>query len=191
MLNPDIAQNLKRVVAMSRNLNGKGINFAVKASKISANSEVWDMGNADKYKAFEKSIQDGAKACSAEYTIARAGTLKGGACGEDEYHQYLSNKFYEMTKKDIVTWNLLFDCNVRGVALSKGDVLPGPGFQAVFTATGTDGGLPGDTSRCGMAEALVRSLAFENVGNVDFGVSTLEGRIPPSDKEWEELFSFN
>ncbi len=75
-----------------------------------------------------------------------------------------------MTKKDIVTWNLLFDCNVRGVVLSKGDVREGPGFKAVFTATGTDGGLPGDTSRCGMAESLVRSLAFEHLGNTDFGV---------------------
>eukprot|EP00551_Chaetoceros_affinis_P018157 CAMPEP_0203715830 /NCGR_PEP_ID=MMETSP0092-20131115/578_1 /ASSEMBLY_ACC=CAM_ASM_001090 /TAXON_ID=426623 /ORGANISM="Chaetoceros affinis, Strain CCMP159" /LENGTH=77 /DNA_ID=CAMNT_0050594137 /DNA_START=60 /DNA_END=290 /DNA_ORIENTATION=- len=77
-----------------------------------------------------------------------------------------------MTKKDIVTWNLLFDCNVRGVVLSKGDVLEGPGFQAVFTATGTDGGLKGDTSRCGMAEALVRSLEYDNAGNIDFGVGT-------------------
>ncbi len=76
VLDPEKAKSLKRVVGMSRNLNGKGINFAVKASKISANGEVWDMGNADEFKAFEKAVQQGAKACSAEYTIARAGTLK-------------------------------------------------------------------------------------------------------------------
>lgn len=189
VLNPEKAKNLKRVVAMSRNLNGKGMNFAVKASRISANGEVWDMSSADQYKVFEKTIQDAAKACSAEYTIARAGTLKGGACGEDEFNQFLSRKFYDMTKKDIITWNLLFDCNVRGVVLEKGDVLPGPGFQAVFTATGTDGGLPGDTSRCGMGEAMVRSLAYENLGNMDFGVATAESREPPTDKEWGELFA--
>ena len=187
VLDPEIAKNLKRVVAMSRNLNGKGINFAVKASKISANGQVWDMGTAESYKSFEKAIQDGAKACSAEYTIARAGTLKGGACGENEYNQFMSRKFYDMTKKDIVTWNLLFDCNVRGVTLSKGDVLPGPGFKAVFTATGTDGGLPGDTSRAGIAEAMIRSLAFTNTGNVDFGVATKESRSPPTDEEWEKM----
>ena len=189
VLDPERAKNLKRVVAMSRNLNGSGMNFAVKASKISANGEVWDNGNADKFKVFEKAIQDGAKACSAEYTIARAGTLKGGACGEDEFNQFLSKKFYEMTKKDIITWNLLFDCNVRGVTLSKGDVLPGPGFKAVFTATGTEGGLPGDTGRCGMGEAMVRSLAYENCGNMDFGVATSEGRTPPTDDEWDALFA--
>ena len=76
ILDPEKTKNLKRVVGMSRNLNGKGINFAVKASKISANGEVWDMGNADKFREFEKAIQEGAKACSADYTIARGGTLK-------------------------------------------------------------------------------------------------------------------
>lgn len=189
ILDPEKAKNLKRVVAMSRNLNGKGMNFAVKASKMSANSEVWDNGSAEDFKTFEKAIQDGAKACSAEYTIARAGTLKGGACGENEFNQFLSRKFYDMTKKDIITWNLLFDCNVRGVALSKGDVNPGPGFKAVFTATGTDGGLPGDTGRCGMAEAMVRSLAFTSTGDMDFGVATEEGRSPPTAEEWETLFA--
>ncbi len=190
VLDPENAKNVKRVVAMSRNLNGKGMNFAVKASKISANSQVWDMGSADEYKKFEKAIKDGATKCSAEYSIARAGTLKGGACGENEYNQFMSRKFYEMTKKDIVTWNLLFDCNVRGVTIEKGDVLPGPGFQAVFTATGTDGGLPGDTSRCGLAEAMVRSLEFESTSNMDFGVGTAESREPPTDAQWEELFKF-
>ena len=190
VLDPAKAKNLKRVVAMSRNLNGKGMNFAVKASKISANSQVWDMGSADQYKSFEQAIKDGAGKCSAEYTIARAGTLKGGACGENEYNQYLSKTFYEMTKKDIVTWNLLFDCNVRGVTISKGDILPGPGFQAVFTATGIDGGLPGDTSRCGMAEAMIRSLEFDSVANMDFGIGTAESREPPNDTQWKEMFQF-
>lgn len=189
VLDPEKAKNLKRVVAMSRNLNGSGMNFAVKASKISANSQVWDNGNAESYKTFEKAIKDCAKACTAEYTIARAGTLKGGACGENEFNQFMSKKFYDMTKKDIVTWNLLFDCNVRGVTLAKGDVLPGPGFKAVFTATGTDGGLPGDTSRAGIAEAMIRSLAFANTGNIDFGVATKESRSPPTDEEWGKLLS--
>jgi len=187
VLNPDMAKNLKRVVGMSRNLNGSGMNFAVKASKISANGQVWDNSNADVYRGYENVLKECATACSAECTIARAGTLKGGACGEDEFNQFLSRKFYDMTKKDIVSWNLLFDCNVRGVALSKGDTLSGPGFQAVFTATGTAGGLPGDTSRSGIAEAMVRSLEFET-GDMDFGVSTVESRSPPTDNDWNKMF---
>ena len=47
--------------------------------------------------------------------------------------------------------------------MTKGDVFPGPGFvQADFTATGTDGGLPGDTSRAGVAEAMVWGLEYNS-----------------------------
>eukprot|EP00559_Dactyliosolen_fragilissimus_P005598 CAMPEP_0184870426 /NCGR_PEP_ID=MMETSP0580-20130426/37403_1 /TAXON_ID=1118495 /ORGANISM="Dactyliosolen fragilissimus" /LENGTH=289 /DNA_ID=CAMNT_0027372475 /DNA_START=89 /DNA_END=958 /DNA_ORIENTATION=+ len=188
LLDPETAKNMKRVVCMSRNLNNQGMGFLVKASKMSANNEVWDGSNADVYKNFEIAVKRQALACGAEYTIVRAGTLKGGACGEDEFQQYLTKKYYEMTKKDIVTWQLLFDCNVRGVKIAKGDVLPGPGGRAIFTATGTDA-LPGDTGRCGLAEAMVRSLEVEAAGNVDFGVGTDEGREPPSTQKWEELFN--
>mmetsp|Transcript_13203 Transcript_13203/g.18695 ORF Transcript_13203/g.18695 Transcript_13203/m.18695 type:complete len:324 (+) Transcript_13203:167-1138(+) len=188
LVNPTIAPNLKRVVAMSRNLNGKEMGFLVKASKMSANMEVWDGSTAADYKKFEQVLKEQAEACGADYTIARAGTLKGGACGESEFKQYLSPKYYDMTKKDIVTWQLLFDCKTRGVTLAKGDVMPGPGGKAVFTAT-SDAASPGDTGRCGLAEAMVRSLSLESAANVDFGVGTAESRTPPSDTEWGEIFS--
>jgi hypothetical protein len=101
ILNPATAKNLKRVVAMSRNLNGANMGFFVKASKISANGEVWDNSKADDYKKFEDVIKKQASAVGGEYTIVRAGTLKGGACGEDPlFPQYLASKFYEMTKKE-------------------------------------------------------------------------------------------
>lgn len=188
-LNPESATKVKRVVAMSRNLNGEGMGFLVKASKISANREVWDGGNANAYKKFENVIKRQAETMGIDYTIVRAGTLKGGACGEEQmFDQFLSSKFYEMTKKDVITWQLLFDCNVRGVKLAKGDVLPGPGGKAVFTATGTDAA-PGDTSRSGIAEAMVKSLSFDQASNIDFGVGTVESRTPPTTDEWEKLFS--
>lgn len=188
LISPEVALKLKRVVGMSRNLNGKDMGFLVKASKVSANSEVWDLSTKDSYLRFEKILTEQVASCDGvEYTIARAGTLKGGACGENEFTQYLSSEYYTMTKKDIITWQLLFDCQVRGVKLAAGDVLPGPGGRAVFTATGTEEA-PGDTSRCSLAEAMVRSLAFEKCGNIDFGVATKDGRTPPSDDEWKELF---
>jgi len=187
-LDKERATNLKRVVAMSRNLNGKDMGFFVKASKISANGDVWDNSKKEDYEKYESLVKNQSAACEAEYTIVRAGTLKGGGCGDNEYSQYLAKKFYEVTKKDIVTWNLLFDCNVRGVKLAKGDVLPGAGNKAIFSATGIKES-PGDTSRCGIAEAMIRSLNFENVGDTDFGVATAESRTPPTDDEWKELFS--
>lgn len=187
LISPEVAVKLKRVVGMSRNLNGEGMGFFVKASKVSANKGVWDCSTADEYKAFEEVVKEQTAACGAEYTFARAGTLKGGACGENEFNQYLSDKYYALVKKDVINWQLIFDCQVRGVKLAKGDVLRGPGAKAVFTATGVDEAL-GDTSRCGLAEAMVRSLAFENCGNMDFGVGTVGERSPPTDAEWQQLF---
>ena len=206
LLDADLATNCKRVVAMSRNLNNKNMGFLVKASKATANREVWDNSNKGEFEAFEKAVQDAcAKLNDCEWTVVRAGTLKGGACGQrektdeegtiiegDETNpeycpQYLSKKFYELTKKDIVTWNLLFDCAVRGVKLSKGDVLTGPGGKAVFTATSAEV-CDGDSSRAAVAEAMVRSLERSDCGNVDFGVATAEARVPPTEEEWAGLF---
>ena len=48
----------------------------------------------------------------------------------------------------------------------------------------------GDNSRCGLVEAMVRSLAFENRGNMDFGVGTVASTSPSTDAEWEQLFNF-
>lgn len=183
------SNNLKRVVAMSRNLNGKGMGFFVKASKISANAEVWDGSTADQYRSFEKKVQTSAAKCGADYTIVRAGTLKGGGGGENyECENFLSPQYYEMAKKDIVNWQLLFDCSIRGVTLAKGDVMPGPGVKAVFTACGYEAS-PGDTSRSGIAEAMVQSLSRPNTANIDFGVGTAEARAPPTTEEWTKLFS--
>uniref|UniRef100_A0A6V2A3Q4 NAD(P)-binding domain-containing protein n=1 Tax=Ditylum brightwellii TaxID=49249 RepID=A0A6V2A3Q4_9STRA len=192
--NPTSSPNLKRVVGMSRNLNGKGMGFLVAASRRAANSEVWDNGNTKEYQSYEALLKEVAADCGAEYTIVRAGTLKGGACGdpgsengEAYFPQYLSTKFYEMTKKDIVTWQLLFDCKVRGVSLAKGDVMVGPGGKAILTASSPEE-CKGDSSRAAVAEAMVRSLDMDCAGNVDFGVSTKEGRCPPTEEEWDELF---
>ena len=207
---------MKRIVAMSRNLNGSGMGFFVTASKRAANSQVWDNSNSAAYVAYENHVKDACSNIGADWTIVRAGTLKGGASGDhttntrpassnvadgDErnnnnnknenycYPQYLPGEiYYEMTKSDIISWQFLFDMNVRGVKLRKGDVMPGPGMKAVFAAIGSDGSYDGDTSRCSIAEAMVRSLEMDSTANIDFGVGTEKSRRIPSEKEWMELF---
>ena len=189
LLDSNNAKNVERIVGLSRNLNGKGMGFFVTASKLSANSEVWDASNCAEFTTYEQLLKQKADDLGAEYTICRAGTLKGGGCGgELQYSQYLSPKFYEATKKDIVTWNLIFDCDVRGVTLAKGDVMPGPGVKAVFSANSGEA-CAGDTSRCGIAEAMVRSLQVPSAANTDFGVATRGARSPPTEDDWDELFS--
>ena len=187
LLDPDKVSP-KRVVAMSRNLNGSGMGMLVSASRRAANAQVWDNSNAAAYRSCEQNIKDASEKCGADWTIVRAGTLKGGACGEKNlYPQYLAESYYELTKNDIITWQLLFDCNIRGVKLQKGDVLPGPGVKAVFTATGSEEH-EGDSSRAAVAEAMVRSLEIEDAANVDFGVGTVASREIPTNEEWDQLF---
>lgn len=75
LLDPQKVNNLKRVVAMSRNLNGAGMGMLVTASKRAANAQVWDNSNANAYRSFETNLKDAAKNCGADWTIVRAGTL--------------------------------------------------------------------------------------------------------------------
>ena len=95
LVNPEQSPKLKRVVAMSRNLNGRDIGFFVSASKRAANAEVWDGSTGNEYKEFETALKQQVSTLpEAEYTIVRAGTLKGGACGaDDEFDQILTRKF--------------------------------------------------------------------------------------------------
>uniref|UniRef100_A0A7S2JSC8 NAD(P)-binding domain-containing protein n=1 Tax=Leptocylindrus danicus TaxID=163516 RepID=A0A7S2JSC8_9STRA len=189
----ETGSNLKRIVSMSRNLNNKDYGFFVKASKVSSNAEVWtcEAPLVQEFQKIDNLVKARASELGIEYTIARAGTLKGGACGEvgaeDHCPQYLASKYYELTKRDIVTWQLLFDCRGRGVVIEKGDVLPGPGIKAAFTASAPEPSI-GDTSRAGMAEAMVMSLMEEKAGNSEFGVGAVEARKPPTKEEWTKLF---
>ena len=68
-LNPESATRMKRVVAMSRNLNGEGMGFLVKASKLSANREVWDGSNSKAYHQFESTIKKQAEAMGIDYPL--------------------------------------------------------------------------------------------------------------------------
>ena len=187
-------QRLKKVAMMSRNLNGQGMGFVVKAAKATANSEIWsgDGNQIKKYKLFEKQVNEAISsslnANDIDVNIVRAGTLKGGGCGDinsdEAFPKYLSPFFYDLTKKDIITWQLLFDCNVRGVKLYKGDTMAGPGGKAILTATSSDA-CEGDSSRCAVAEALVKSLNIQ--GSSEFAVGTVERRTPLLDSEWEKI----
>jgi len=199
------APKLKRIIFMSRNLNQKNMGFFVKASKVSANQNVWNAdGNLVKrYQSMERMIQDICNEKKSDddsaitYSFIRAGTLKGGGCGTSEasdedgveniyYPQYLTNEFYIREKRDIVSWNFLFDCRTRKVKLFKGDTMTGPGNKAVFTAT-SYAECDGDTSRSAIAECMIQSL--EGSENSDFAVGTKEGREMPTAEEWEQLLS--
>ena len=74
---------LKRVAVMSRYLNGEGMGFFASAAKTAANKDVW-AANAQavaSYKAMEAEVARMSGAAGVEWTVIRAGTLKGGGSG--------------------------------------------------------------------------------------------------------------
>ncbi len=76
LLDPAKAGKIRRVVAMSRNLNGSGMGMLVSASKRAANAQVWDNSQKYYYEKFEETLKSAAESCGADWTIVRAGTLK-------------------------------------------------------------------------------------------------------------------
>lgn len=93
------------------------------------------------------------------------------------YPTHLSESYYELSKNGVTQWQLLFDCNVRGVKLAKG--LPSRGESSVYSS-GCREAREGDSGRCdcGVAEAMVRSLELEGAANVeDFGIGTWQGEM--------------
>ena len=144
---------LKRCSLMSRYLNGAGMGFFPAAAKAAANGEVWagDQSAVAEYKTMERLVGARCKDKGVGCTVIRAGTLKGGACGDatvggDGEPSFLNPLFYNYGQQDVVNWRLLYDCAALGVELSKGDTLPGPGFKAALTATSPEGG-DGDSHR--------------------------------------------
>jgi len=186
-------QKLSHVSVLSRNLNGNGMGFFASAAKTAANAEIWAGGKSvEAYKDMEARVKARAGEVGASWTVIRSGTLKGGGCGDPTGGSgdpnLLSTTFYTMGQQDIVNWKMLFDCDTLGVKLSKGDVLPGPGFTAAFGATSAEV-CDGDSGRGGVAAALVEALRLEAATGSDFGVGTQQSRTSPTDEEWKELFA--
>ena len=183
-----------RVACLSKHLSGKGMGPFVTASKVAANKEVWcaPPERVEMYRSFEAKLKAKVAAKGGDVTIVRGGTLKGGGPGDPESVQAvaptLAPRFYAEIVADLVNWQLLFDCETRGVELTPGDSAAGPGLQAVFTATASDA-RPGDSGRVQVAQALVRSLALDGAAGKEFGVTTKAARDHPSDGEWEAEFA--
>ena len=78
--------------------------------------------------------------------------------------------------------------DTQGVQLRKGDSVEGPGFFAVKASVGS-GVEKGDSGRLGVAAAMVQSLTQEKAANADFAVMSSVARSPPSQSEWDAVFS--
>jgi len=192
---PDGTKSLDRVAVMSRYLNGEGMGFFASAAKVAANSEIWAAGGEQvkAYRAMETAIRSRAESMGVGHTIIRAGTLKGGGAGDSlagnsGVKTFLNPNFYSLGQQDVVNWRLLYDCDVLGVELERGDKMSGPGFMAATTATSSTGGA-GDTHRGAVATALVEALSAPAAANQDFSVGAKQAREFPEAAEWQQLFA--
>jgi len=183
-----------RVALLSKHLSGKGYGPLSAASKAAANKEVWacTRDRVAMYRDFEAKLRTKCAARGAELTIVRCGTLKGGGPGaaDDRVEGVptLSERLYDDLNKDLVNWQLLFDCDTKGAKLTKGDTAEGPGFRAVFTSTASDA-QPGDSGRVQVCQALVRSLGRADCAGAEFGVTTAKAEGHLTDAEWDAQFA--
>lgn len=188
---------IRRIALMSRHLNGKGQNPLCIAAKGAANREVWALTpdlktNIDD---FEARVAEKANAKNADLVTVRVGTLKGGGPGTAESKEEraaspsscattLSRTFYaKVIAKDLVNWQLLFDCGTQGIQLTPGDTAEGPGWKAVFASTSPEPEA-GDSGRVATAQALALVLDHPDAGGKSFGIGTASARVPPDDAAW-------
>lgn len=84
----------------------------------------------------------------------------------------------------------MFDTSTQGVEIVPGDKvkIPVAGWFSIKGAISFDVE-PGDSSRLGVAGAMVQSLTQEKAANTDFAVATAVGRDPPTPEAWTKLFS--
>lgn len=187
---------LKHVSLMSRYLNGDGMGFFANAAKVAANSEIWAATDAlvKQFKQQDAQINGRAKEIGASCTIIRAGTLKGGASADAALEggsgepALLNPYLYSLGQQDVVNWRLLFDCASLGVEIKKGDTMPGPGFTAAVTATADKAGA-GDSSRAGIARALVEAMRTEAAQDMDFSIAAKESTSFPTPEQFATLFT--
>lgn len=195
--------NVKKIVFMSRNGgsgrpgSGQELGFLSQSAKGFSNPEVWAGGEyIALYESLEKKIISKASRVGAEYTVVRAGTLKGGgpgakttADGSAYPHARLSlSESVYQTGPAGRNWRSLFDTAVQGVSLTPGDTAQGPGIKAVIASTSFEV-QKGDTGRLAVATAMVQSLRQPNAANKDFSIGTEYSRTPPTQEEWDDLFA--
>lgn len=194
---------IKRVVAMSRNGasgkpgSGKGMGPLVQASKDFSNPEIWAGSDVfcKSYKAMEEKIVQNTAELGADYCFVRAGTLKGGGPGAPttaEGLRYphasygLSAKLYDLGI--FQRWRMLFDMTCQGAKLVPGDAAEGPGLFAVPVSTSFNAE-KGDTGRHALAAAMVQALSQSKASNNDFAVVPEASRVPPTQGDWDDMFS--
>ncbi|GMH75323.1 hypothetical protein TrST_g7979 [Triparma strigata] len=203
----ECASDLKQVSVHSKTMNEEGYGWIVSAARKTANKDIWDRNKDDiqKLTSFTEGVKKKAAEKGAGVTVIKTGTLKGGGWGvtnlgddaegdekvgpEGEESYGLSDAFYKAVQRDIVNFQMLYDCETSDVYVMKGDVGVGGGGTQVLKANSSKEEA-GDSGRKGTAGALVYSLASGEAGsNQEFTIRSKEGRRGArGTAEWDAKF---
>lgn len=143
-------------------------------------------------KTSEEYLKSVAESKGFEWSIARGGLLKGGGPGNvDRGDDYGLDVYFYDTNPELNSFqkDKFSDQYLMGARISKGDVLNVSPFQKVMAANSMSSAAVGVTNRCAMAAALVQSLGQDACTNMDFGVDSIRGLAPPTQRSWDEAFS--
>jgi len=143
-------------------------------------------------KASEDYLKSVAESKGFEWTIARAGLLKGGGPGNvDRGDDYGLDVYFYDTNPELNSFqkDKFSDQYLMGARITKGDALNISPFQKVMAAQSMSSAAVGCTNRCAIAAALVQSLCQDACTNADFGVDSIRGLAPPTQRSWDEAFS--
>jgi len=143
-------------------------------------------------KATEASLKEAAAKAGVEWCVARCGLLKGGGPGNTERgDDYGLDRYFYDTNPEINSWqrDKFSDQYIGGASITKGDVVDVGPFQKIMAANSMSQATVGCTNRVSIASALVQSLRQEVCGNMDFGVDSIRGLAPPTQRSWDAAFA--
>jgi len=145
-------------------------------------------GNDLKMLESEKALRSLAESKNLQFSIVRAGILKGGGPGEDGNDFGLSISYYN-NLFDIIEAQVTMshDRFSLGIDCCKGDPLDLPNAFFVMNTKNSFEPTPTDTNRISAATGCVAALLADE--EMEFSVGCKKGSTPPSMEEWSETLS--
>ena len=135
----------------------------------------------------ENTVRSLCKSKNLDFSIVRAGQLKGGGPGEPADNDYgLSKKYYNtLFELSEASCTMAHDRFTMGVDCSKGDTVDVPNPLMLFGTKTSFDAAPYDTNRINAAMAAVMAAIHDKP--VEFSVGAEKAEAPPSKQEWEGI----
>jgi len=124
-----------------------------------------------------------------DFSIIRAGNLKGGGPGDDVGNGFGLDGCYYNTLLDIVeaSVTMAHDRYTLGLDCRVGDTIDMPNMFAQMGSKSSFEACPYDTNRIVIAGGLVAAALYDKP--VEVTVSAQKGQVPPTLDAWKEAFS--